>query len=139
MNFFVKAVWDEEAKVFYSDSDIVGLHIEAETIEGFRETARGRRTRADPRESRLERRPAHEAVEGAGPGYLERNGCRATSTSKSLTPFANKGSHGFGGASARTRYGPEPTRGPRSRYPGKLRSRHTANRILKDAGCVDRV
>ena len=28
MNFFVKAVWDEEAKVFYSDSDIVGLHIE---------------------------------------------------------------------------------------------------------------
>ena len=37
MNFFVKAVWDEEAKVFYSDSDIVGLHIEAETIEEFRE------------------------------------------------------------------------------------------------------
>lgn len=37
MNFFVKAVWDEEARVFYSDSDIVGLHIEAETIEEFRE------------------------------------------------------------------------------------------------------
>ena len=37
MNFFVKAVWDEEAKVFHSDSDIVGLHIEAETIEEFRE------------------------------------------------------------------------------------------------------
>ena len=37
MNFFVKAVWDEEAKVFYSDSDIVGLHIETETIEEFRE------------------------------------------------------------------------------------------------------
>ena len=36
MNFFVKAVWDEEAKVFYSDSDIVGLHIEAETLEEFR-------------------------------------------------------------------------------------------------------
>jgi len=37
MNFFVKAVWAEEAKVFCSDSDIVGLHIEAETIEEFRE------------------------------------------------------------------------------------------------------
>ena len=37
MNFFVKAVWDEEAKVFCSDSDIIGLHIEAETIEEFRE------------------------------------------------------------------------------------------------------
>ena len=37
MNFLVKAVWDEEARVFYSDSDIVGLHIEAETLEEFRE------------------------------------------------------------------------------------------------------
>ena len=37
MDFFEKAVWDDEAKVFYSDSDIVGLHIEAETLEGFRE------------------------------------------------------------------------------------------------------
>ena len=37
MNFFVKAVWDEEAKVFYSDSDILGLHIEAETLAAFRE------------------------------------------------------------------------------------------------------
>lgn len=32
MNFFVKAVWDEEAMVFYSDNDIIGLHIEAETF-----------------------------------------------------------------------------------------------------------
>ena len=32
MNFFVKAVWDEDKMVFYSDSDIVGLHIEAETF-----------------------------------------------------------------------------------------------------------
>ena len=37
MNFFVKAVWDEEARVFHSDSDIAGLHIEAETLEEFRE------------------------------------------------------------------------------------------------------
>ena len=37
MNFFVRAVWDEEAKVFISESDIVGLHIEAATLEEFRE------------------------------------------------------------------------------------------------------
>ena len=37
MNFFVRAVWDEEAKVFLSESDIVGLHIEAATLEEFRE------------------------------------------------------------------------------------------------------
>lgn len=34
-NFVVKAVWDDEAKVFCSESDIVGLHIEAATIEEF--------------------------------------------------------------------------------------------------------
>ncbi len=33
--FFVRAVWDEEAKVFYSESDINGLHIEAATVEEF--------------------------------------------------------------------------------------------------------
>jgi hypothetical protein len=33
--FFVRAVWDEEAKVFYSESDINGFHIEANTIEEF--------------------------------------------------------------------------------------------------------
>jgi hypothetical protein len=33
--FKVTAHWDDEAKVFYSDSDIIGLHIEAETIEEF--------------------------------------------------------------------------------------------------------
>lgn len=35
--FFVKALWDEEAKVFYSESDIEGLHIEAPTIDAFEE------------------------------------------------------------------------------------------------------
>lgn len=35
MRFYVKALWDDEAKVFYSESDIVGLHIEAATIEDF--------------------------------------------------------------------------------------------------------
>ena len=34
-SFFVKAIWDEEAYVFYSESDIVGLHLETVTIEEF--------------------------------------------------------------------------------------------------------
>ena len=33
--FKVTAVWDEDAKVFFSQSDIDGLHIEAETLEEF--------------------------------------------------------------------------------------------------------
>ena len=35
--FNVTARRDDEAKVFYSDSDIIGLHIEAATIEAFEE------------------------------------------------------------------------------------------------------
>ena len=34
-HFSVTAIWDDEAKVFYSQSDIKGLHIEAETIAEF--------------------------------------------------------------------------------------------------------
>ena len=33
--FTIKAIWDDEAKVFVSESDIVGLHIEASTLEEF--------------------------------------------------------------------------------------------------------
>jgi hypothetical protein len=33
--FYVRARWDGEAKVYYSESDIFGLHIEAATIEEF--------------------------------------------------------------------------------------------------------
>ena len=33
--FTVRAVWDGEAGVFYSESDIVGLHLEAGTLEEF--------------------------------------------------------------------------------------------------------
>ena len=33
--FAVSALWDEEAKVFYSESEIIGLHIEAETLDEF--------------------------------------------------------------------------------------------------------
>lgn len=36
-SFFVRACWDDEAKVYYSESDIHGLHIEAATIEEFEE------------------------------------------------------------------------------------------------------
>jgi hypothetical protein len=37
-HFSVTAVWDEEAKVFYSESDITGLHIEAATLDEFERT-----------------------------------------------------------------------------------------------------
>ncbi|WP_162651548.1 DUF1902 domain-containing protein [Lentilitoribacter sp. Alg239-R112] len=33
--FYVRALRDEEANVFYSESNINGLHIEADTIEEF--------------------------------------------------------------------------------------------------------
>ncbi|WP_207105877.1 DUF1902 domain-containing protein [Rhizobium sp. CFBP 13726] len=33
--FFIKAVWDEEARLFYSESDIEGLHIEAPDVDSF--------------------------------------------------------------------------------------------------------
>jgi hypothetical protein len=33
--FSVTAHWDDEVKIFYSDSDIIGLHIEARTIDEF--------------------------------------------------------------------------------------------------------
>ncbi len=35
MIFYVKACWDPEARVYYSESDIRGLHIEAETLDEF--------------------------------------------------------------------------------------------------------
>ena len=35
IRYEVKAVWDAEAEVFYSESDIEGLHIEAATLDEF--------------------------------------------------------------------------------------------------------
>lgn len=35
--FHVTALWDDEAKVYYCESDIIGLHVEAATIEEFEE------------------------------------------------------------------------------------------------------
>ena len=34
-HIFVRAFWDDEANVYVSESDIKGLHIEAETREEF--------------------------------------------------------------------------------------------------------
>lgn len=34
-SFVVSALWDDDAQVFYSQSDIIGLHVEAATIEEF--------------------------------------------------------------------------------------------------------
>ncbi len=33
--FSVKAIWDDEAQVFYAQSDIEGLHIEAASLDEF--------------------------------------------------------------------------------------------------------
>ena len=33
--FTVQALWDDEVGVYYSESDIIGLHIEAATIDEF--------------------------------------------------------------------------------------------------------
>ncbi|MFG6535800.1 DUF1902 domain-containing protein [Sulfitobacter sp. CS16] len=37
--FYVTPVWDAEAQVYYSSSNIIGLHIEAATIGEFNEIA----------------------------------------------------------------------------------------------------
>ena len=34
-SFSVRALWDDDAKVFYSESDIIGLHIEASSLDEF--------------------------------------------------------------------------------------------------------
>jgi hypothetical protein len=35
--FSVRAVWDPEARVYYSESDIFGLHIETKSLDEFEE------------------------------------------------------------------------------------------------------
>jgi hypothetical protein len=34
-HFHIRAVWDDEAKVYFSESDIIGLHVEAGSLEDF--------------------------------------------------------------------------------------------------------
>ena len=36
-SFWIKAKWDHENKIFWSESNIIGLHIEAPTLEEFQE------------------------------------------------------------------------------------------------------
>jgi Domain of unknown function (DUF1902) len=35
--FFVRAIWDDEAKAYYSETDIFGLNIETKTLDEFEE------------------------------------------------------------------------------------------------------
>ena len=39
-SFTVSAIWDDEAQVYICESDIVGLHLEAATIDEFIEEMR---------------------------------------------------------------------------------------------------
>jgi hypothetical protein len=39
--FFVKALWDDEAKIWYSETDIEGLFINAKDLEEFEEVING--------------------------------------------------------------------------------------------------
>jgi hypothetical protein len=39
MTYFVKAHWDDEAGVYYSETNIPGLNVEAETLHEFIEIA----------------------------------------------------------------------------------------------------
>ena len=36
-HYYVRAVWDDEAKTYYTDSDIWGLHIETPSLDEFEE------------------------------------------------------------------------------------------------------
>lgn len=38
--YSVTAVWDPEAKVYYAQSDIIGLHVEAANLEDFQALVR---------------------------------------------------------------------------------------------------
>jgi hypothetical protein len=38
--FEIRAVWDEEAQVYYAETDIEGLHVEAATLQEFEEIVR---------------------------------------------------------------------------------------------------
>lgn len=37
--FTIRAIWDPEAGVFYSESDNIGLHVEAKTLDAFEDLA----------------------------------------------------------------------------------------------------
>ncbi len=37
LNFYVRAIWDDESEVYCSESNIASLHIETETLDQFEE------------------------------------------------------------------------------------------------------
>ena len=39
MTYYVRAIWDEEAGVYYSETNVPGLNVEAETLHEFIEIA----------------------------------------------------------------------------------------------------
>lgn len=63
-SFFVRAIWDDEAKVFYSESDIDGLHIEAPTMEVFEEVVLD--VAADMIAANHRAPPSHRGIEDVG-------------------------------------------------------------------------
>ena len=81
----VKAVRDEDAGVFRSESDIVCLHIEAETFKEFREVTADIALELILENHVTNEGVAHEVIEGAGSGDLDRYGWRTTAPVKSLT------------------------------------------------------
>ncbi|MGF9562736.1 DUF1902 domain-containing protein [Neorhizobium sp. JUb45] len=62
-SFFVHAIWDDEAKVFYSESDIDGLHIEAPTMDVFEEVVLD--VAADMIAANHRPTPSHRGIENA--------------------------------------------------------------------------
>lgn len=36
-HYYVGAIWDDEAKTYYTESDIQGLHIESPSLDEFEE------------------------------------------------------------------------------------------------------
>jgi hypothetical protein len=36
-SYDVRAIWDEENEIWYSESDLIGLHVEAKTFPEFQE------------------------------------------------------------------------------------------------------
>ena len=134
MTFHITAVWDEDSGVFYSDSNIVGLHIEAETIEEFLAIAidlgpemilANHVTNDD-----LLTKPLKDLIpviwgSTVTIGYYSQV-TRALRRQGFQRVRQAKGSHEIWESG---------TSGIKVVVPQKLRSRHTANGILRDAGC----
>jgi hypothetical protein len=110
--FYVWAKWDDEAKVWYTaEASIRGLLTEAETMEGLRE--RLKLIIPDFLEDQMPARAVLHII---------------AECDDELRPVIAKS--GKGGRSKRA----HPEAVPRILVDRKIRSRHLANRILKEAG-----